>query len=137
MLISNYVIPLIVVLGIMLLVYLLSRLFWKVLIEAQTPVFTDLTQAQAQAQAHQLQQAKSKGLNQEIIDSYPTVVIKENGQMLHLDDNTCPICLCEYHRNDILKILPECLHKFHCHCLVKWLKLNDTCPVCRTHPPRF
>uniref|UniRef100_A0A803L2N7 RING-type domain-containing protein n=1 Tax=Chenopodium quinoa TaxID=63459 RepID=A0A803L2N7_CHEQI len=93
----------------------------------------DQTQAQEQAQSTHEQQP-NKGLNQETIDSYPTIVV---GDMLHLDDNTCPICLCEYDPSDVLKVLPECVHRFHCDCLVEWLKLNDTCPVCRTHPPRL
>ncbi|XP_074293689.1 putative RING-H2 finger protein ATL69 [Silene latifolia] len=72
-----------------------------------------------------------KGLTQEMIDSYPRVVVGESGRMLQQDDNTCPICLTEYLINDTLKILPECLHRYHADCLDEWLSRNATCPVCR------
>ena len=92
-------------------------------------------QLQAQAQAQAQQPEKPKGLNQGTIDAYPRVVIGESGRMLKQDDDTCTICLTEYHVNDTLKIVPECLHRFHVNCLDEWLRSNPTCPVCRGQPP--
>lgn len=42
--------------------------------------------------------------------------------------DTCPICL-----DDITDLECEltCSHKFHLHCIGKWLDDNTTCPVCR------
>lgn len=107
-----------------------------------------LAEAQAQAQAQdqdqdqaqdqvQYQYLEDNGIDQETIDSYPTVVVGGRGWKIQQDDNTCPICLCEYDHDDVLKILPECVHRFHRDCLVVWLRLKDTCPICRTHPPLF
>ncbi|KAL7244821.1 hypothetical protein ACSBR2_000222 [Camellia fascicularis] len=43
----------------------------------------------------------------------------------------CTICLAEYHKEDILRILLFCRHSFHAACIDKWLQQHSTCPVCR------
>lgn len=47
----------------------------------------------------------------------------ENGQ--------CSICLAEYSKEDVLRILPYCGHYFHINCIDIWLLQHCTCPVCR------
>jgi hypothetical protein len=32
---------------------------------------------------------------------------------MSLRDKACPICLCEYQDEDVIKILPGCYHTFH------------------------
>ncbi|KAM0996002.1 hypothetical protein ACFX13_006115 [Malus domestica] len=34
----------------------------------------------------------------------------------------------------VLRLLPDCRHLFHLKCVDLWLRLNPTCPVCRTSP---
>ena len=43
----------------------------------------------------------------------------------------CSICLAEYHKEDVLRILPYCGHYFHIKCIDIWLLQHCTCPVCR------
>lgn len=43
----------------------------------------------------------------------------------------CPVCLSDYRKEDILRILPHCGHYFHVNCIDLWLLQNSTCPVCR------
>jgi hypothetical protein len=35
-----------------------------------------------------------------------------------------------------LRAIPSCSHAFHKHCILKWLRLNAVCPVCRRQLPR-
>ncbi|XP_021761630.1 RING-H2 finger protein ATL57-like [Chenopodium quinoa] len=76
------------------------------------------------------------GLDQVTINSYPTVLIGQSGRLIKPDDDKCSICLTEYLAGDTLKILPECLHRFHVDCIDLWLSVESTCPICRTLPPR-
>ncbi|KAL9324898.1 hypothetical protein ACSQ67_005543 [Phaseolus vulgaris] len=52
------------------------------------------------------------------------------------EDAECCICLCSYEDGAELHALP-CNHHFHSSCIVKWLKMNATCPLCNTplHTP--
>ncbi|XP_074293690.1 putative RING-H2 finger protein ATL21A [Silene latifolia] len=78
-----------------------------------------------------------EGLDQVTIDSYPMVVIGESGRLIKADNNACPICLSDYRPKETLKILPECLHRFHVECIDQWLSSKGVCPICRTSPPRI
>ncbi|CAH8384306.1 unnamed protein product [Eruca vesicaria subsp. sativa] len=72
------------------------------------------------------------GLDEETIQSYPKILYSEvKGNST---STCCPICLGDYKGNDLLRQLPECNHFFHLKCVDMWLKLNPTCPVCRTTP---
>ncbi|KAG6577374.1 RING-H2 finger protein ATL8, partial [Cucurbita argyrosperma subsp. sororia] len=44
----------------------------------------------------------------------------------------CAICLEEFENTDLCRVFPNCKHMFHTHCIVRWLGINQTCPVCRT-----
>jgi hypothetical protein len=47
------------------------------------------------------------------------------------DGERCPICLCEYIRDQRLRVLP-CSHYYHTRCIERWLtKMNTVCPLCR------
>ena len=43
---------------------------------------------------------------------------------------TCNICLENFIENKI-SIKLDCGHYFHDNCIIKWLKMRNTCPVCR------
>ncbi|KAI3692638.1 hypothetical protein L6452_32459 [Arctium lappa] len=47
------------------------------------------------------------------------------------EDAVCCICLAKYANNDELRELP-CSHFFHKNCVDKWLKINASCPLCKT-----
>ncbi|XAR52225.1 hypothetical protein NMG60_11020173 [Bertholletia excelsa] len=76
------------------------------------------------------------GLDGPTIESFPKVVLGESRRLPKPDHATCSICLCEYKPKDTLRSIPECQHCFHAECIDEWLRLNATCPVCRTSPER-
>ncbi|CAH9073282.1 unnamed protein product [Cuscuta europaea] len=58
-----------------------------------------------------------------------------------LDDDTrmglggtdeCCICLGIFEDKEIIKVMPECMHVFHSHCIGRWLTARSTCPLCRS-----
>ena len=49
------------------------------------------------------------------------------------DGASCPVCLMDFEECaecDQMMVMP-CGHCFHEHCLTKWLRSHNTCPVCR------
>ncbi|CAK9177798.1 unnamed protein product [Ilex paraguariensis] len=75
------------------------------------------------------------GLDQAVINSYPRFAFsKDRGISGGNSDSMCSICLCEYKNSEMLRILPDCKHYFHLTCIDAWLKLNASCPVCRSSP---
>ena len=52
----------------------------------------------------------------------------------NISDNTiddCVICISNIENNDVIKILPNCLHFYHDKCINEWLIDNNNCPMCR------
>lgn len=62
----------------------------------------------------------------EAIDAMPTVKIE--GTM------SCSVCLEDFGIGEEAREMP-CKHKFHCSCILPWLELHSSCPVCRFQMP--
>ena len=62
----------------------------------------------------------------EAIEAMPTVKIEENLQ--------CSVCLDDFEAGSEAKEMP-CKHKFHSGCILPWLELHSSCPVCRYQMP--
>ena len=62
----------------------------------------------------------------EAIEALPTVTIKDNLQ--------CSVCLDDFEMGAEAKQMP-CKHKFHSGCILPWLELHSSCPVCRFQLP--
>ncbi|CAK9179820.1 unnamed protein product [Ilex paraguariensis] len=48
----------------------------------------------------------------------------------------CVVCLCQVCSGDRYRLLPQCNHKFHVHCIDTWLETHSTCPLCRSTIPK-
>ena len=52
-------------------------------------------------------------------------------QQKHVDEKLqCAVCWDDFHLNENVKIL-QCDHMYHPDCIIPWLKLHGTCPICR------
>ncbi len=56
--------------------------------------------------------------------------ILENTDGLCPEKKKCTICLDNFENKDRIINL-SCLHMFHSACIRKWLKKNNTCPICK------
>ncbi|KAM9838426.1 LOW QUALITY PROTEIN: E3 ubiquitin-protein ligase RNF115 [Aulostomus maculatus] len=75
----------------------------------------------------QLESTGPPPAEKDMISSLPTVCISQEQTDCRLE---CPVCREEYSSGESVRKLP-CLHYFHSDCIVPWLELHDTCPVCR------
>ncbi|THU49430.1 hypothetical protein C4D60_Mb06t09490 [Musa balbisiana] len=62
----------------------------------------------------------------EAVDAMPTVKIEKN--------TSCSICLEDFEVGDEGREMP-CKHTFHSGCILPWLDLHSSCPVCRFQMP--
>ena len=51
--------------------------------------------------------------------------------MYYIQDTECCICMGDIHRNSKNILQLECDHYFHILCGIQWLKISNSCPICR------
>ncbi|XP_019057291.1 PREDICTED: uncharacterized protein LOC109116394 [Tarenaya hassleriana] len=66
------------------------------------------------------------------IDSLKETTAKERGIG---EGDGCAICLEDFVAEKKSAALP-CRHEFHSECIVRWLRINHVCPLCRFRLPR-
>ncbi|KAF5177089.1 Ring-h2 finger protein [Thalictrum thalictroides] len=79
----------------------------------------------AAAQVHTNEQPRT-GLDAAVIATLPIFVYKG------ADHIECAVCLSNLEEQELVRLLPNCKHTFHSHCIDTWLGAHSTCPVCRT-----
>ncbi|KAF5204987.1 E3 ubiquitin-protein ligase rduf1 [Thalictrum thalictroides] len=65
------------------------------------------------------------------IDQLPTIVIASS----HVrDESHCAVCTDEFELGTVAREMP-CKHIYHPHCILPWLSMKNSCPVCRHELP--
>ncbi|XP_010523469.1 PREDICTED: E3 ubiquitin-protein ligase RING1 [Tarenaya hassleriana] len=62
------------------------------------------------------------------VEGMPRVEIKEE------EGGSCVICLEDWSGGEVAAEMP-CKHRFHSKCVVEWLGIHGTCPLCRYEMP--
>ncbi|KAF2302587.1 hypothetical protein GH714_038161 [Hevea brasiliensis] len=66
------------------------------------------------------------------IFALPTIKITE--ELLNSEMNQCAVCKDEFEKGAEAKQMP-CKHVYHNDCILPWLKMHNSCPVCRYELP--
>jgi len=75
------------------------------------------------------------GATAQELETLPSKTYDPSTFQLSEDDKSpqCAICLSQYSAGEMVRELPcDSRHHFHMTCVDDWLKLNATCPVCRS-----
>ncbi|KAL2939038.1 E3 ubiquitin-protein ligase RING1 [Bienertia sinuspersici] len=70
--------------------------------------------------------------SKQAIDGLPNVVI--TADVVNSDSNSCAVCMNDFEVGLNAKQMP-CKHLYHSDCLIPWLQLHNSCPVCRYELP--
>lgn len=66
------------------------------------------------------------------VQAMPTIKVDE--AMLKSDLAQCAVCKDDFERGTVVKQMP-CKHVYHDDCILPWLELHNSCPVCRYELP--
>ncbi|OIV89404.1 hypothetical protein TanjilG_22236 [Lupinus angustifolius] len=66
------------------------------------------------------------------VEGLPDIAV--NNELLDSDLSQCAVCKDTFELNEIAKQLP-CKHIYHSDCILPWLELHNSCPVCRYELP--
>ncbi|KAJ4843864.1 hypothetical protein Tsubulata_039304 [Turnera subulata] len=67
-----------------------------------------------------------------VVDRLPCVVLTKDD--VHGNNALCAVCKDEINVGETAKQLP-CTHRYHGECILPWLGIRNTCPVCRFELP--
>lgn len=67
-----------------------------------------------------------------VVENLPSVVVSEED--VEKNGSLCPVCKDEFIVGEKVMQLP-CGHHYHTDCIVTWLQMRNTCPVCRYELP--
>ncbi|KAJ1400144.1 Zinc finger, RING-type [Sesbania bispinosa] len=70
--------------------------------------------------------------SKDAIQNLPNVTVDD--ELLNSELNQCAVCQDEFEKGSQVKQMP-CKHVYHDDCLLPWLQLHNSCPVCRYELP--
>ncbi|XP_044476435.1 E3 ubiquitin-protein ligase RING1-like [Mangifera indica] len=66
------------------------------------------------------------------MEGLPDIKISED--LMGSDSSQCAVCKDSFELNEVAKQMP-CKHIYHSDCILPWLQLHNSCPVCRYELP--
>ncbi|XP_069155849.1 E3 ubiquitin-protein ligase RING1-like [Solanum lycopersicum] len=60
--------------------------------------------------------------------------VKVSDELLNSDLSQCAVCKDDFKLDEMVKQMP-CKHMYHRNCILPWLELRNSCPVCRFELP--
>ncbi|OIT02667.1 PREDICTED: E3 ubiquitin-protein ligase RING1-like [Nicotiana attenuata] len=78
---------------------------------------------------HPIWYINTVGLQPCVIDKISIFKFKKGNGMI--EGSNCSVCLNEFQDDESLRLLPNCKHAFHIHCIDTWLRSHTNCPLCR------
>ncbi|GAB4850510.1 hypothetical protein Ancab_029820 [Ancistrocladus abbreviatus] len=66
------------------------------------------------------------------VEGLPSITVTQ--ELLHTDSSQCAVCKDEFEVGAEAKQMP-CKHVYHSDCILPWLELHNSCPVCRYELP--
>ncbi|EFH46452.1 hypothetical protein ARALYDRAFT_329916 [Arabidopsis lyrata subsp. lyrata] len=72
----------------------------------------------------------SGGLNPSVIKSLP--IFTFSAATAQKNAIECAVCLSAFVDNESGRVLPNCKHTFHVHCIDMWFHSHSSCPLCRS-----
>jgi len=85
----------------------------------------ELSYEELQALCERNGDVKDKAADVAVVSQLPTTSFKGG------EEASCLICLEPFRKRQVIKTLP-CFHQFHAKEIDKWLRLNNSCPVCKS-----
>ncbi|MFS7996666.1 putative transcription factor C2H2 family [Helianthus anomalus] len=67
-----------------------------------------------------------------VVENLPSVKISK--ELMESDYSDCAVCKDSFELDEDVKKLP-CKHMYHPDCIIPWLELHNSCPVCRFELP--
>lgn len=129
----------------------LGNVEWEVLLNAnnllldpdlenEEPSFTDRAYfhgADSEILVGQVMESESASggmlpASQSVIENLPTVVLGRGD--VEKNKGLCPVCKDEFEEGEKAIDLP-CSHRYHSDCILTWLRMRSTCPICRYELP--
>lgn len=67
-----------------------------------------------------------------VLSSLPVFLYPRSNSHEEEPPQGCTVCLSEFEKDDIIRLLPKCNHSFHVDCIDMWFHSHSTCPLCRS-----
>lgn len=111
--------------------FIILQIYYRYLLRQQASLDRRTTQ-EALDEIHSIESPMA-GLDPLTMASLPKFIYSASAQLDHGEEVTeCSVCLSTIVEETMVKLLPNCTHRFHVECIDMWLSSNTTCPICRT-----